>query len=321
MKKSVKIAITGVSAVCVAMLIVNPAEYIASAFTGIKTWAVVVLPSLLPFFFITALLTAINATGFIARLFSAPAQKLFGVSGVCSYVFIMSVLSGYPVGAKIICDLKENGRITAEEATKMSTFCSTSGPLFIIGSVGVGMFKDKVCGFILFFSHVIAAIAVGLIFRFFGKTEPSLPNIKKAAAPSNILYDCVYSAVISVAIVGGFICVFNIFADMAQNAGILLPIEKAVLAATGNGDFASGFSLGLIECTRGCKTIAESGVSALGLSLAESLISFGGVSVIFQSLAFLSRADVKTGVFLSAKAVQMTISAFICYLLCLCFGV
>ena len=42
---------------CIIMLVAFPDRYVGTALDGIKIWATTVLPSLLPFFFLTALLT------------------------------------------------------------------------------------------------------------------------------------------------------------------------------------------------------------------------------------------------------------------------
>lgn len=230
----------GISA-CMVIILIRPDVYVASALEGVKLWALVVLPSLLPFFFFTSLLAKIGATERIARTLTNPCRKIFGTSGYAAYALLMSILSGYPVGAKIIGDLGENGLIDETDATKMSSFCSTSGPLFIVGSVGVGMFGSAAAGKLLFIVHAFSALITGLIFRFFGRAEitttrtnrnapqpvrPQVSPAKTRAANGNALYDCVYSSVISIATVGGFICVFYVVADIFQNLDLLRPIWK-----------------------------------------------------------------------------------------------
>ena len=70
-----------------------------------------------------------------------------------------------PSGAKMVADLYLQGKITKNDAFKMTSFCSTSGPMFIVGAVGAGMFKSAKIGYILFLSHAIGAILNGLIYR------------------------------------------------------------------------------------------------------------------------------------------------------------
>ena len=318
-----KIMLTlGISA-CMVIILIRPDVYVASALEGVKLWALVVLPSLLPFFFFTSLLAKIGATERMARTLTKPCRKVFGTSGYAAYALLMSILSGYPVGAKIIGDLGENGLIDETDATKMSAFCSTSGPLFIVGSVGVGMFGSAAAGKLLFIVHAFSALITGLIFRFFGRAEitttrtskntpkscrPQVSPAKTRAANGNALYDCVYSSVISIATVGGFICVFYVVADIFQNLDLLRPIWKTLFFVTKNEPLSRAFSYGLIECTRGCKMLALCRLSTYSLAFASSLIAFGGVSVLVQSVCFLKKANVKIPVFLLAKTIQTVIS-------------
>ena len=320
----------GISA-CMAIILFRPDVYVASALEGVKLWALVVLPSLLPFFFFTSLLAKIGATERMARTLKNPCEQIFGTSGYAAYAFLMSILSGYPVGAKIIGDLGENGLIDETDATKMSAFCSTSGPLFIVGSVSVGMFGSVAAGKLLFLAHTLSALITGVIFRFYRQTKktttsadknapqavrPRVSPAKKKAENNNVLYDCVYSSVVSLATVGGFICVFYVLADIFQNLDILYPLWKTLCFITKNETLSKAFSYGLIECTRGCKMLALCGLSTYSLAFASSLIAFGGVSVLVQSVCFLKKANVKISVFLLAKTVQTVIS----FLLTLAFS-
>ena len=76
----------------------------------------------------------------------------------------MSIISGYPIGAKLTSEFYSLGLITKKDAQKILSFSSTSGPLFVIGSVGVGFFSSAKIGFILFSSHIISIIINGVIF-------------------------------------------------------------------------------------------------------------------------------------------------------------
>ena len=145
-------------------IVVNPAVYITSCLNGLVVWATVVLPALLPFMFFTKTLTELGVADILATKFKL-FPKIFKVPSVAIYVFILSILSGYPVGAKIVADLYENGSITKEEAYKITTFTSNSGPMFILGSVGIGMLASKKLGIIILISHILGALINGLLYR------------------------------------------------------------------------------------------------------------------------------------------------------------
>ena len=292
------------------MLAAFPDRYASSTFTGVKVWAVSVLPSLLPFFFLTSLLSLVGGITQCVKFLSPFTGLLYRTSGIAAYVQLMSFLSGYPVGVKIIADLKKGGVITTEEATKLSTFCSTSGPLFVAGSVGVGMFSDKTIGLILLISHLSSSVLCGVIFRFL-PSESKSHGLLTAAKSQNVLYDSVYSAVISVAVVGGFIAVFYTFSQILSDINAFYFIEKPLAAVIGENN-AKGVTTALIECTFACKTFSAD-PTRLSVALSCGAISFGGLSVWCQSAAYLKSANVKFYIFAAAKLVHTLLSFALCY--------
>ena len=62
-------------------------------------------------------------------------RPLFGVPGEGAFALIMGTISGYPMGAKIVADLKEKESVNKVEAERLLAFTNNSGPLFVIGAV------------------------------------------------------------------------------------------------------------------------------------------------------------------------------------------
>lgn len=62
-------------------------------------------------------------------------KPLFNVPGEGAFPLIMGIISGYPVGAKIVTNFRKENICTKEEAERLLTFTNNSGPLFIIGTV------------------------------------------------------------------------------------------------------------------------------------------------------------------------------------------
>ena len=146
-------------------MIIFPEIYINQAFNGISAWAFNVLPSVLPFMFFTKVLTSLGSLNGLSRIFKRPCKFLYKTHQTSSLVFLTSVISGYPVGAKMTADLYNQGVITRMDAFKMSSFCSTSGPMFIIGAVGIGMLGNAKYGYIIFICHAVGALINGLLYR------------------------------------------------------------------------------------------------------------------------------------------------------------
>ena len=124
----------------VSCLIVFPNNTIDAALNGLMTWANVVLPSLLPFLIGAEILIGLGVVDFIGVLLRPIMYPLFGTSGEGSFAFAMSVTSGYPVGVSLVSKLRQQN-LKQNRSSKTCFICSTSGLLFMIGAVSVGMFK------------------------------------------------------------------------------------------------------------------------------------------------------------------------------------
>ena len=305
----------------ISMLIAFPEKYVQSVYNGTLLFAVNVLPAMFPFFFFSGLLTSLGAADALACVFDRPMRKLFKVPPVGAYVFSISILSGYPVGAKLLADLYSANRLSSKECAKISTFTSTSGPLFIVGTVGTAMLCNKLAGYIILFSHVSGALLNGLLYRNIKTENTSAVPASALISYDNLLSEGITSALKSVLIVGGYIAVFNMIADALSDTGlfgiITFPLQL-VKASEDTLSCANALITGIIEVTRGCLELSRTGLGpALTATCACFLISFGGLSVTLQSLTFLSKCKIKAGFYLLSKLTQAIVSCGICLPVCL----
>jgi len=263
---------------------------------GVNLWFACVMPTLFPYMIITALLSSLSITGKIFSLFSPITTRLFRVNGSVSYAFFTSVISGYPVGASAVADLKSRGLLSDTEAVRACALCSTSSPVFTIASVGGIMFKNHLFGLFLFLSHITAVIFTGIIFSFYKRKEkPTVtPFLSQGKKVDNLLYESVFSSVLSLLTVCGLITIFYLLTEILFSLGILKPFTYL---------FGESLTLGAFECTKGLKALAKKGVNFFSLPIATAICSFGGLSVIMQSLAFIKKAKIKTAPFIISKII------------------
>ena len=132
---------------------------------ALEMCARLLIPSLFPFFVLSGYLNRVGLPGLLGRLLAPFAVRLFGVSGAGASAFVIGLMGGYPSGAAYIADMERSGSITAREAERLLAFCNNSGPAFIVGAVGLGVFGSVRCGLILYGIHVFAAFLSGLVFR------------------------------------------------------------------------------------------------------------------------------------------------------------
>lgn len=316
--KNKNILITVILAFITFFMILDPKQSIDACFNGLKVWSTTLVPALFPFFFITKILSELNVLHKLGSLFAPITKKLYNVPGISGYVYIMGIVSGYPVSAKITSDLYKNNLISKGQACRITAFTSTSGPLFVIGSVGIGMFLNKQLGFVILISHILGAFLNGLIYRNYMKDENTcISPTQTAKTNENMLENCMLASIKSVLVVGGYVCFFFMVITIINSTGILAPIN-AFLAKIFNINYTTISSLtnGLIEVTKGCFDLSLTTSSLKTLCvLATGMISFGGFSIFLQSLTFLKSFNISTKYFLCVKLTQTIISCVIAYVL------
>lgn len=293
------------SVLAILLFLLRPAKYAESVRTGISLWAVSVLPATFPMLFLTALLSGQTFFHRAARFLAPASEKVYRISGAGALAAILSALSGYPVGARTVADLARADLISREELFGVSILATTSGPAFIVGAVGAGMLNAPTLGWLILLSHMIGVYAVALLFR--PKKRP--PRIVPPPAEAPSLSDLLTNSVLSVLTVGGAIALFFAFGEMLSDLLTALSVPEGVQIAL----------RGLLEMTTGCALLKDP--TPLTLAAQTFFITFGGLCVLVQQLAFLAPVGVPAGKLIAVKFLQGTLAALICALLSPLWGV
>ena len=241
----------------------------------------VVVPSL---FAMTAVSSALVRSGIcrtVGRLADFPARKVFGMNGEEFSVFLLSMIAGYPVGAKMLAEMIDEGRLDSRRAEMLGGLCFGAGPAFINGVIAQQLYGSEAVGRLIFLStaaaNVLLALALSPVLR-----RGSVPVRRDGAISLNvrIVTECTVSAGKSL---GGVCCMIMAFAAAAS----ALESLGAVSAA---GSFLAELS-GLPAKESRQLILALLDVTAVGDSVRGNylllpylcgLASFGGVCVIFQ---------------------------------------
>ena len=301
--------------------------------SGLSLWANSVVPSLFPFFVATELLMHTNIVSQLGLILNNYMKPLFNVRGEGSFAFIMGIISGYPVGAKIATNFRKNNICTKEECERLLSFTNNSGPLFIIGTVGILMFKNTAIGILLFITHILACISVGIIFRFWKKNKQSelynlknssKINTKKEVSFSNlgeVLAESITSSISTLLLIGGFVVIFSSIISILQSSGILNLISTCLspIANSLNIDttFISSILTGILEITNGINSISNIACKKISINIIITafLLGFGGISVLLQVWSITSKTDLSIKPYLYGKIIQGFLAGFYTYIL------
>ena len=153
-----------------------------SVIFSFKIWENNIFPSLFPFFVLSEILIYYGFVEFVSELFRPIMSKVFCMNGSASFVFIMSLVSGFPSNAKYTRELYLKGLLDVEEASKILTFSHFSNPLFILGTVSLLFLKNKEVGIFILICHYVTNIIIGILFRGYHKSNVTKEkiSIKKA---------------------------------------------------------------------------------------------------------------------------------------------
>jgi sporulation integral membrane protein YlbJ len=305
---------------------------------GLELWATTVVPALFPFFVVTNLLSQTKVVDIFGKLFDKLIKPLFNVPGIGGFAFVMGLISGYPVGAKVVSDFREQNLVTKDEGERLLAFTNNSGPLFILSSVGIGLFGDTKTGLLLLCTHILSCITVGIILgKFLKKTDDEFKNVMKSKYRSNldinknkkeisiknlgeVLASSINSSISTILLIGGFVVIFSVIISILNITHVLDALSnllKPILQLFNiDTDFAKPILSGILELTNGVKQVSGIHIKAISqnIILCAFLLGFGGFSVLLQVFSIVSKTDLSMKKYFIGKSMQGIFASFYTFL-------
>ena len=318
-RPAVRDALTG-AALLAAMLalIVYPQQAMAAARDGLVLCYNVIIPSLFPFFVLSSLVVELGLAAYLGRLLEGVMLPLFRVNGACASAFALGFVGGYPVGARTAISLYEKGLCTKTEAERLLAFCNKSGPAFILGVVGAGIFSSSRVGLMLYLAHALASVCVGVLFRFYrageaGGGRPVRSHPIQTACVPVALTQSVKSSFLSTLNICAFVVFFTVVIRLLDLSGLLPGLADLLgrpLAFLGFDQlWARRLLTGLIELSSGVWTLSGAPGLAGRVSMAAFMLGWAGLSVHCQVLSFIGGSGLNLRTYLMGKLLHGGISA------------
>lgn len=299
---------------------------LSAARNGLILWANSIVPVLFPFFVATELLSHTNFAYYLGKILSRFMKPIFNIRGEGCFAFIMGIISGYPIGAKIAANFRENNICTKEECERLLSFTNNSGPLFIVGTVGISMFGNSTIGFLLLITHLLASITVGIIFRFWkhNVTYSSLKNSSYANSKDNIslsnlggiIGNSISNSINTILLIGGFVVLFSVIISILKTSQLLYILADCIQPLFDllhiPDTFSSGFISGILELTNGLNIISSIPAKKLSINIiiASFLLGLGGISILLQVWSTIAKTDLSIKPYILGKLLHACLSAF-----------
>ena len=316
--------LVGCALLCCALAMVCwPQEISAAVKEGMGLCYNVIIPSLFPFFILTSLVISLGLAGYLGRLMEPIMRPLFRLPGACAAPLALGFVGGYPVGARAALTLYENGQCTKTEAERLLAFCNNSGPAFILGVVGAGVFGDSRVGLLLCLVHALASVCVGLVFRLYrperGRSREASSLPIQAQRFSSAFTGAVKASVTSTLNICAFVMCFTVLIRMLFLSGIL-PFLAALLgrllSPLGFTEaWARRLLTGLLELSSGVWSLTGEGTLQGKAAMAAFLLGWAGISVHCQVLSFLGESGLSTRTYIGGKLLHGVFSAALTALL------
>ena len=288
MKKSLLHLFLPASVLCAACaLLFYPAQAAAGAKRGIGYCIDILIPSLFPFMALSVFVVKSGLSASLGRLAA----------------ILMSMVGGYPVGARAVAALCQEGEITPKEAARMLCFCVNSGPAFVLSVVGMGLLHNPQAGVILLVSQLSASLllgglcSIGVSRRRQGQAIPS-----KRLDAAQALIGSASDAARSMLSMCCFVILFAVLLDLLR-VFVTSPTVSMLLSI-------------LLEVTGGCSDAAQQN---LPLWILSFTIGWGGICVHFQILSSVSGIPIRMPRFMLFRLLHGLLAGGITFGLCMLF--
>ena len=303
-----------------AVLIVSSGAAAEACRRGISVCLELIIPSLFPFFVLSLMLNRLGLPSALGHVLTPLAARIYGVSGAGASALIIGLLGGYPLGAAYIADMRRSGAVSVGECERLLAFCNNSGPAFLIGAIGGGVFGSARVGVLLYLVHVLSALLTGLFFRGKNACTESQPILLDSEDIAASLPECVKQAAVSLVNVCAFVVFFTVLAGVLDSGGAVSLLCGSISAHFGwELHFTRALLMGILELGSAAGAMQGLAVTPHNLALAACLVGWGGVSVHMQTAAVLNGTNIKGALHFAGRLISAAAAAVLAYALGILF--
>lgn len=263
-----KYIISAAAVIAAALLLINAAAVSEAVQEAVAMCLDVMIPSLFAFTVLSVYLQSSGLSEAVLKPLTKPLSKLLRLDEELCAVLILGNIGGYPVGARLLRSLAEQGRLSRNDAGRLLCCCYGSGPSFVISAVGIRAFGSAAAGAVLFGACFLSSLVIAVVVCRSGERI----MLKSREARYDLSAQCFIDAVMSAARVMLTVCA-------------MITVFASAMAAVGVGMEGSAVLSALLEISR-LGGLSPSG--AYAMPLCAALLSFGGVCVVLQVVAISS---------------------------------
>lgn len=274
-----------------------PSQAVKGVSDGLTLCSTAVIPSLFPFIFLSDFFVRSGLCSIVGRYIAPVTEFVFRLPGIAGCAVLMSLIGGYPVGARMIAQLIEDGSVTREEGRRMLVFCVNAGPAFVIGTVGTVMLSSPRAGFILYASLVLSSLLMGAFLRLFGKKKTGEKAVGAKDFSPDVISQSVLSATNSMLMLCAWILLFSCVNALVHSLHLSQNTLMWIRIAT--------------EVTGGCAQTT----AAFPLCVTALTLGWSGFSVHCQLYPFIRQTGLRYSYFCLSRLIHGGLATAVAQLL------
>lgn len=276
----------GITAIFIAILfLLNPQNVKISIINGLLICGNVIIPSMFPFMVISLIIAKSDI------LYNIPFPKKYIKYKLPIFIFILSSIGGYPIGAKIICNEFTSGKLTEKCSESLLLSCINAGPSFVILTVGCGILNSQKAGILLYISHILSSAIIFLITHKNVKSN-NYDKFENSQTVSEIFVNSVYDASFGTVNICGYLLISSAILSLVTTENTII---KLIFKST-------------LE-------IGNAILSTENIYILSAILGFGSFSVIFQIINISKPFSPKISKIILFKLLHSLMSVCFTYIL------
>lgn len=279
--------------VFIILILLFPSIAVEGSRQGLSLWFQILVPTLLPFFILAALLRTLFPTKQGTLLFLG-----------------IGLFSGYPIGASIVAREYTEGRISNRQAYFCLNLCNQASPMFLLIFVGVQVLHLGVTRYFFFFLILLASLMSSLCFYFFHSEKDYFCQGKACLSRSDYtslskeIDYILLSSLENILKIGCYVILFSILAAFMNV--VFSDFTPLCIGVTGFFEITTG----MLELGNASLPYQEK------IVLASLLSAFGGLSALAQTKTVIGETGLSLKKYLFHKALSAFFATVLSILFC-----
>ncbi len=284
------------------LIILTPSIILDGARNGLTLWYQALIPALLPYMILSNIVIKSGLSMDLSFL-TYPLTGLLKINPKASYCILSGIFFGYPACAANAITLVNEKQLDRETASFCACAFNNLSPGFIMGFFCIGTLNNSAIIpkiFVLFYiSLLLSTFLIRILFFQKMKAVNNDTSFAAKVSDKSILTSSIKTALINIAVLGGYVIIFSILIEYL----LKIPFDKITIIAP------------LLEITSGitavCNTFSD--IKTI-LIIIMPMLSFGGISGIFQTIGIDSSGIIDTKKYIYSKILSGIVSLVVTYL-------